>query len=42
MKTQAGGYKEKKMGNLRPHPAALRWCVEQQRCQLCDSGDADL
>jgi len=27
MKTQAGGYKEKKMGNLRPHPAALRWVL---------------
>jgi len=27
MKTQAGGYKEKSMGNLNPHQAALKWVL---------------
>ncbi len=27
MKTQAGGYEDKKMGNLSPHQAALKWVL---------------
>lgn len=30
MKTQAGGYEDKKMGNLSPHQAALKWVLSDQ------------